>query len=222
MEDYLTEVPPKLRERCTQIIAVTDKFCHERLTEEYRELCRDMAIDLCQPGTPVAKGKPNAWAAGIVHSVGWVNGLSDPSQEPHATAAEIAQGCGVSEATMHVRSRELRAGFDLAPFDPAWSLPSRAQDNPFLQLAAALAEAGLLPPGIEYDPQTGLISLGHDPRELDQLGAYMAELLEELDDIEPLPDDPWDEEDSLDGDVLGFHLDPPRLPGPNSTRRGRH
>jgi hypothetical protein len=205
MEAYLTDVPPELRERCAQIVAVTDKFCGERLTDEYRDLCRDMAVDLCQPGTPVAKGKPSGWAAGIVYSIGWVNFLTDPSQEPHATAAEIAQGCGVSEATMHARSRELREGFELAPFEPTWSLPSRAHENPYLQIAAGLAEAGLLPPGIEFDPESGTISLGVDPEELEQLGAYMAEMLEQVEGLEPLPDD------ALEPDVLGFQLDRPKL-----------
>ena len=42
-----------------------------------------MAAKLCRKGTPLTSGRPRSWASGIVHALGWVNFLSDPSQDPH-------------------------------------------------------------------------------------------------------------------------------------------
>jgi len=59
--------------------------------------------------------KPRSWAAGIVYSVGWVNFLSDPSQEPHMKTADLAEAIGVSEATIMAKSKVIREGLDACP-----------------------------------------------------------------------------------------------------------
>lgn len=91
-----------------------------------------MAVLVCQPDTPATKGKAQGWAAGIVYSIGWVNFVTDPSQSPHVSAAQIAQGCGTSEATMHAKAKVIRDGIELMRMDPSWTVPSRLGDNPLV------------------------------------------------------------------------------------------
>jgi hypothetical protein len=91
-----------------------------------------MAVEVCQKGSPVLKGKTEGWAAGIVYALGRVNFLNDPSQTPHMKSTEIAEGFGVSVATMQAKAKVIREGLDLMPFHPDWSLPSRMDNNPLV------------------------------------------------------------------------------------------
>ena len=91
-----------------------------------------------------------------MYSVGWVNFLTDPSQEPHVKAEEIAKWFGVSMATMHNKSKVIREGLDLVPFDPDFSLHSRLERNPLVWM-------------IEIDGF--IIDMRHAPREM-QIAAY--------------------------------------------------
>ncbi len=130
MSDLITRVPEELRPVYSEIVALTDAFCREKLDDECRELCQEMAVRLCQQGSPVVRGKPTHWACGIVYSVGWVNLLTDPDQQPHLPAAAIADGFGVSAATMQANSEIIREGLGLAPCDADFWRPSRRAEHP--------------------------------------------------------------------------------------------
>ncbi|HEY3395634.1 MAG TPA: DUF6398 domain-containing protein [Lacipirellulaceae bacterium] len=152
-----SEVPAEFRQVFLELVSLTDEFCNERLNAEYQELCREMAISVCQDGSPVARGKRASWASGIVYSVGWVNFLGDPSQQPHVRSEDIAKWFGVSMATMLSKARTIREGLDLMALDPAYTLPSRMDDNPLVWM-------------LELD--NGLIiDMRHAPREA-QIAAY--------------------------------------------------
>jgi hypothetical protein len=127
--EWMAEVPRAYAARFTALVGLTDAFCDAHLNAEYKDLCRDMAVEVCQEGSPVLKGKPEGWAAGIVYALGRVNFLDDPSQTPHMRSVKIAEGFGVSVATMQAKAKVVREGLDLIPFDPDWSLPSRMDDN---------------------------------------------------------------------------------------------
>jgi hypothetical protein len=127
-----TEVPKSYAARFSQLVGLTNAFCDAHLNAEYKGLCREMAAAVCQDGSPVLKGKPEGWAAGIVYALGRVNFLDDPSQTPHLKSTEIANGFGVSLATMQAKAKVIREGLDLVPFDPDWCLPSRLEDNPLV------------------------------------------------------------------------------------------
>jgi len=96
----LAEVPKAFAGRFTDLVGLTDAFCDAHLNAEYKDLCREMAVAVCQKGSPVLKGKAEGWAAGIVYALGRVNFLDDPSQTPHMKSKDIAEGFGVSVATM--------------------------------------------------------------------------------------------------------------------------
>ena len=79
MDEWTSEVPMAVRERFTEIVDLTDDFCEKHLNDEYKEICRKMAVAVCQKGAAVGRGKSASWACGIVYSAGWVrgNGLFD-------------------------------------------------------------------------------------------------------------------------------------------------
>lgn len=115
-----------------QIIALTNAFCSKHLDEEYRELCEDLAWEALEEGLPLEKGRPADWASGIVHAIGFVNFLQDPSRPINMTSMQIAEGFGVSQQTMQTKSKIIRDKLDLIQMDPDWCLPSRLGDNPLV------------------------------------------------------------------------------------------
>ncbi len=126
------EVPAEFRRIYFELVALTDEFCNELLDVEYQQICRDVAIGICQPGSPVARGKRISWASGVVYTVGWVNFLGDPNFEPYLRSEEIAEWFGVSTATMRNKSKIIREGLDIMQLDPDFTLPSRLGDNPMV------------------------------------------------------------------------------------------
>lgn len=143
-------VPKALRDRFDRIAALTDDFAAEHLNEEFAGVCRRMAAALARKRpSPLGGGQPRTWAAGILYAVGWVNFLSDPSQELHMTTAELAEKAGVGQSTIAAQFRKIRDALDLGRFHPEWTLPSRMQDNP---LAWILLVDGL-PVDVRREPR---------------------------------------------------------------------
>ena len=115
-----------------RIIELSNAFCLNHLDEEYCELCEDLTWAAYEEGLPLEKGRLVSWAGGIVHAIGFINFLQDPSQSPHMTSAQIAEGFGVSQQTMQTKSKIIRDEFDLMQMDPDWCLPSLIGDNPLV------------------------------------------------------------------------------------------
>ncbi len=132
VEELLEDLSPDLHERFKTLAALTDTFCDEHLNDEYKELSRMMAACIVDAEAPVDRGKPEGWAAGVVHAVGWVNFLTDPEMEPHMTSAELAKAFGVAQSTMMTKSRDVRRGLQIQPMDPNWCLPSLLDANPLV------------------------------------------------------------------------------------------
>ena len=128
-------VKPDHQPRFSAIVGCIDAVCAKclaPLADEYAALGQLLAALCCQEGSPVVEGraKPESWAAGILWTIGSVNFLNDRSFEPTMTGKELAAACGVSEATMQARCRDIRDGLDIQQLDPRWTLPSRIGDNP--------------------------------------------------------------------------------------------
>ena len=128
--------PPSKEEKEGVLEVITgliDRFCKQHLNEEYAVLCLKMAEKLARKRpSPLLKGKPNAWASGIVRAVGSVNFLHDQSQTPYMRATDIDHHLGTSPSSGAAKSSEIRKMLKLYPFDPKWSLPSRLDDNPMV------------------------------------------------------------------------------------------
>jgi hypothetical protein len=128
-------VPTALQGQYDEIVALTDTFCQRHLNEEYRDLCRRMAATLCRKRpSPVATGKTNTWACGIVYSVGRINFLFDKSQTPHLRADELCHHFGLSPKTGAAKSTTILELLKSGQADPHWTLPSRMGDNPMAWL----------------------------------------------------------------------------------------
>jgi hypothetical protein len=119
-------------EAADKIAELTDAFCMKHLNEEYRELCEDMIEELLDMDMPLERGRPSGWASGIVHAVGFVNFLQDPSQSPYVASVQIAEGFGVSQQTMQAKSKIIRDELDLIRFDPDWCTSSILEHNPLV------------------------------------------------------------------------------------------
>ena len=72
MDDYLRDLPVPFHPLFKAVVSLTDLFCDLHLNDEYRDMCREMAVAMCVDETPMARGKPLSWAAGIVHDAGEV------------------------------------------------------------------------------------------------------------------------------------------------------
>ncbi|NOT01123.1 MAG: hypothetical protein HOP29_10890 [Phycisphaerales bacterium] len=150
--ELIAKVPQAYATRITALAGLTDAFCDAHLNDEYKELCREMAVAVCQKGSPVLNGKPEGWAAGIVYALGRVNFLGDPSQTPHMKAKAIAEGFGVSMATMQARTRVIWEELELMAFHPDWSLPSMLDKNPLvwvLKVNGLLMDIRMAPRGAQ-------------------------------------------------------------------------
>jgi len=130
------KVSEKAQLALTKIIELTDAFCDKHLNEEYRDLCEEMAALLYSEGLPIESGRPASWASGIVHALGWVNFLHDPSQTPHISSTEIAEGFGVSQQTMLTKSKIIRDELDLIQMDPDWCTSAMLENNPLVWMVS--------------------------------------------------------------------------------------
>ncbi len=155
-------VPTALQDRYDEIVTLTDQFCQQQLTEEYRDLCRRMVAMLCRKRpSPVVTGKPNTWACGIVYSLGRVNFLFDKSQTPHLRADELCPYFGLSPKTGAAKSTAIMALLKMGPMDPKWTLPSRLADNPMawlIQVNGLIVDARQVPREVQEEAfRRGLI-----------------------------------------------------------------
>ncbi|HXJ61065.1 MAG TPA: plasmid pRiA4b ORF-3 family protein [Verrucomicrobiae bacterium] len=117
---------PTARQLLPQVVGMTDAFCKEHLTEEYAALCRKLAEKLAaKRPSPLLLGRLEAWACGIIRTIGWVNFLADRSQSPHLRLPMIDRAFGVGQSTAQGKVKEIRRWLKLRQFDYRWMLPSR-------------------------------------------------------------------------------------------------
>ncbi len=92
-------VPAALQDKYNDIIALTDPFCTEHLTQEYTDLCHALTAKLCRKRpSPVTTGKARACA--IVYTLGRVNFLFDKSQTPFMRADVLCQHFSLGTSTV--------------------------------------------------------------------------------------------------------------------------
>jgi Domain of unknown function (DUF6398) len=135
-------VPQQMRPIYDAIVAFTDSVCHEYLDEEYAELARKMAAALARKRpSPLASGRADGWACGILYALGRTNFLFDKSQTPHMRADELCKACGVSQSSASAKAAVINQALKVGPLNLDWLLPSRLDDYP---LAWLLSVNGLI------------------------------------------------------------------------------
>ena len=127
------KIPAVVRPQYDEIVQRLTAVCRDHLDDDYATLGRKLAGALARKWpSPIARGRPEIWAAGILHALGLVNFLFDSSQTPYLRAEELARACGIAPSTMSAKSKLIREMFDMYPFDPDWCLPGKIDSNPLI------------------------------------------------------------------------------------------
>ncbi|MCL4393759.1 MAG: DUF6398 domain-containing protein [Chloroflexi bacterium] len=124
-------IPQQMRQTYDAIVLLMDAVCREHLNQEYADLCRRLAGALARKRpSPLARGKPEVWACGIVYTIGAVNFLSDRTQQPYLSVRELCRLFGVNQNTASGKSFLIKKMFKIDLMDPHWTLPSLIDVNP--------------------------------------------------------------------------------------------
>lgn len=126
-------VPEKMRNKYEAIIEITNSFSKKNLNDEYAQLIRYAVAALCRKRpSPLATGKVNSWACGIVYAIGTVNFLFEKSQTPYIRASDLCDEFGLGQSTGQGKSKLVRDLLNTYQLDPNWSLLSKLDDNPIV------------------------------------------------------------------------------------------
>ena len=102
-------IPEAMQARYADITALTDALCHEKLNDEYAQVCREMTATLARKRpSPLVGGHAKSWACAIAYTVGSVNFLFDKSQTPHLRADELCAWFGLSKSTGGNKSSHIK------------------------------------------------------------------------------------------------------------------
>ena len=162
-------VPKTMRAKFEEIVAITDRVCQEYLDEEYAQLARYATAALCRKRpSPLARGRADIWACGIVYALGTVNFLFDQSQDPHISADELCAAFGVKKSSGANKASIVRDALDMFQMDPNWCRPSQMDENPvawLIMVNGLIVDARSLPREIqEIAYEKGLIPYVPDDR----------------------------------------------------------
>jgi hypothetical protein len=131
-----TTVPKPMQATYNAVAALTDAFCRDHLTGEYRDLARAMTAALSRKRpSPLASGQPRTWACGIIYVLGQLNFLSDKASQPHMTMAEVCAAFGVGQSTASVKARVISDALHTNRMDPTWMLKSIVAQDPLVWMA---------------------------------------------------------------------------------------
>ena len=148
-------IPAAARPVYDAIMARIEPFCREHLNNEYLALCRRLVGVLARKRpSPLTRGKPEAWAAGIVRAIGSVNFPDDLSRKLQRKKSAVDAASGVSQATGQAKAKALRDLLDRGRFDPDWTLPSLIEQNPmawFIQVNGLVVDARQAPRKVQEE-----------------------------------------------------------------------
>ena len=142
-------VPKAMSSRYMEVADIIERFCEEKLNDEYKEICLRALAKLCRKRpSPLLTGKANTWACGIVYAIGSVNFIFDKSQPMSMTAAEIAEWFGLSKSTAGGKASEINKLLDLSYFNMEFLLQEHIDTNPaiwYLSVDGIIVDARHLP-----------------------------------------------------------------------------
>lgn len=125
----------KIQEQQQKIIDLAVEFCVYKLDEDYS----DLSIRLIQKlgrkrNVPFETGKPEVWAAAVIHALGTVNFLFDKSFEPYVSIDEINNFFGTNKSTTGNKSKQIRDLLKLGIWDKEFSTRKIQGSNPFAEM----------------------------------------------------------------------------------------
>jgi hypothetical protein len=121
-----TAIPEEVQPAFEVLDGLVQGFCREHLNDEYAALCRKLTEKLARKKpSPLASGKLQTWACGIVRTIGWANFLDDSTRTPHMKLTAIDKAFGVAESTGQGKAALIRKMLKIRQFDWHWLLPSQ-------------------------------------------------------------------------------------------------
>ena len=145
---------PRLRPRVGEILDIISQVCFEHLDEEYAVLCARLVGKLLRKRpSPLLRGQPRIWAAGVVYTVAANNFLFDATQTPHLPAAALGEALGVSLPTMQQKAKQICQLVGLrSPMDPGYCRQELINDHPtawLVQIDGLILDARTLPADLQ-------------------------------------------------------------------------
>jgi hypothetical protein len=117
--DSLGKTPGSVWLQARSVVSLTRAVCAEHLDEDYADLCRKLLGRLTRKRpSPLLRGDLRIWAARVLHPVGTINFLFDPSQMPHMTVEQFGSHMGVAKSTMSAKSKTIRDALRLRDYHP--------------------------------------------------------------------------------------------------------
>jgi hypothetical protein len=122
----------KIQEQQQKIIDLAVEFCVKNLDEDYSELSQRLIQKLGRKrNVPFETGKPEVWAAAVIHALGTINFLFDKSFEPYVSVDEINNFFGTNKSTTGNKSKQIRDMLKLDLWDKEFSTKKMHAGNPF-------------------------------------------------------------------------------------------
>src|SRR5687767_8348050 len=82
-----------------QLTEMTAAVCREHADAEYAQLCEKLIQKMARKrAVPFLSGRPQIWAAAIIHAIGSINFLFDRSFKPYAAPDTLCDYSQVSQA----------------------------------------------------------------------------------------------------------------------------
>jgi uncharacterized protein DUF6398 len=126
-------VPDSMRPAYDAIVELTDAFCAAHLDAECSTLCSELAAALARKRpSPIDRGRPAVWAAGVISALALVNFWYDRTQTPHTSHARLCEFFSAASSTVTAKSKQIRILFRMYQFDPDWTAPSKVDSNPMI------------------------------------------------------------------------------------------
>ena len=162
MSQRAPSVPKKMREQYDAIVAITDRVCEAGLTEEYAQICRELAAKMSRKrASPLLSGKLENWAGAILYTIARVNFAFDKDATPHVTPQELCDLAGVKQRTASLKTTQIMRMFKIYELEPEWTLPSLMDQNPnawFISVNGVIIDARSAPKEIQEEAfRLGLI-----------------------------------------------------------------
>jgi hypothetical protein len=142
-----------IEEKTQRLIGMTGGFCQQFLDEDYRQLCEKLIRKMSRKrAVPFLSGRPEIWAAAVVHALGSINFLFDKSFEPYATADDICNFFSTSKRTTAQKSKVIRDMFKMGYYDGEFSTNHMKENSPFsnfVMVNGLIVDKRQLPPEMQ-------------------------------------------------------------------------
>ncbi|MGH9896713.1 MAG: DUF6398 domain-containing protein [bacterium] len=142
-------VSAKMRPLYEQIVAIGSAAAVKVLDAEFGDLVGPLTAALARKRpSPLARGRPATWAAGVISVIARTNFLFDKTRVPHCTPEELSAACGVSYSAAAAKARIIEDLLRIMPMDPRLTPTSRLRDNPLvwlIEVDGIVLDARILP-----------------------------------------------------------------------------